>query len=407
MNPPDLRRIAHLALVPLMLLSERFGYYLSRAFLVIWLTDAVGMELGDAYETYSAMALLITFAPLLGGVAAALVGPYIPLLLGASGMIAAYLGIWAIPSSSVPLLFLLALAQGLVKPGVWTLAAVQFTRTFGFARTAYFTLLYIAINLGGLFGPMVAGWVSDAFGMGLIFAVAAAATAVLLPTTAALWAAGHAQEWPEPELEPGLRAAGIAIGTALCAAPFWALTTVSGDSSFQAATNASMSSAEIAMLMGVNPMIILAGGLFAIVAWAIAQVLSLRVPDLVFAGIALLAASLGAMAVHPAVVGLVGMTGLGIGNVAMALCEVIAIPVVLSRVSADSHWRAVPLLLAGWMVAGSLAGWSMELVGAAIPPEISLPLAGFVTGAGGVLLVLASIAGRRMLLPVVDAPEPA
>ena len=146
---------------------ERFSYYGMRAFLILYLVGPVasgGLGFGpvaaaSVYGTYTGSAW---GAGILGGlVADRLLGQFNAVLVGGS-IIA--LGHFTLAFKALPAFYtglaLVALGTGLLKPNVSTLVGSLY-EPGDRRRDAGFSIFYMGINSGGLFGPIVAGYLAQ------------------------------------------------------------------------------------------------------------------------------------------------------------------------------------------------------------------------------------------------------
>jgi POT family proton-dependent oligopeptide transporter len=157
---------------------ERFSYYGMRAFLILYMVaPAAGGGLGfsDAsaasiYGTYTGSAWA---ASILGGlIADRLLGQYRTVLLG--GVVIA-LGHFTLAFHALPFFYtglaFIAFGTGCLKPNVSTLVGSLYPQG-DTRRDAGFSIFYMGINLGALFGPLVAGYLAQRVGWHIGFACA-------------------------------------------------------------------------------------------------------------------------------------------------------------------------------------------------------------------------------------------
>ncbi|HXD18293.1 MAG TPA: peptide MFS transporter [Vicinamibacterales bacterium] len=146
---------------------ERFSYYGMRAFLIYYMTATVaagglgfGVEYaGNIYGLYTGSAW---GASILGGIIAdRWLGQYRSVLIG--GIIIA-LGHFTLAFKPLPFfysgLIFIVLGTGLLKPNVSTLVGALY-RPGDARRDAGFSIFYMGINLGALFGPLIAGYLAQ------------------------------------------------------------------------------------------------------------------------------------------------------------------------------------------------------------------------------------------------------
>ena len=146
---------------------ERFSYYGMRAFLILYLVAPVAAG-GLGFDPVAAASVYGTYtgsawgAGILGGlVADRLLGQFNAVLVG--GTIIA-LGHFTLAFKALPAFYtglaLVALGTGLLKPNVSTLVGSLY-EPGDRRRDAGFSIFYMGINSGGLFGPIVAGYLAQ------------------------------------------------------------------------------------------------------------------------------------------------------------------------------------------------------------------------------------------------------
>ncbi len=157
---------------------ERFSYYGMRAFLILYMVAPAasgGLGFTDAsaasiYGTYTGSAWA---ASILGGlIADRLLGQYRTVLLG--GVVIA-LGHFTLAFHALPFFYtglaFIAFGTGCLKPNVSTLVGSLY-RQGDTRRDAGFSIFYMGINLGALFGPLIAGYLAQRVGWHIGFACA-------------------------------------------------------------------------------------------------------------------------------------------------------------------------------------------------------------------------------------------
>src|SRR5215831_16800026 len=157
---------------------ERFSYYGMRAFLILYMVAPAasgGLGFTDAnaasiYGTYTGSAWA---ASILGGLMAdRLLGQYRTVLLG--GVVIA-LGHFTLAFHALPFFYtglaFIAFGTGCLKPNVSTLVGSLYPKG-DTRRDAGFSVFYMGINLGALFGPLVAGYLAQRVGWHIGFACA-------------------------------------------------------------------------------------------------------------------------------------------------------------------------------------------------------------------------------------------
>src|SRR4051794_6920168 len=157
---------------------ERFSYYGMRAFLMLYMVApaaAGGLGLADAdagsiYGTYTGS---VWGAAIVGGIIAdRFLGQYNSVLIG--GIIIA-LGHFALAFKSLSFFYaglaLIVAGTGLLKPNASTLVGSLYDQGDP-RRDAGFSIFYMGINLGALFGPLIAGYLAQRVDWHIGFAAA-------------------------------------------------------------------------------------------------------------------------------------------------------------------------------------------------------------------------------------------
>jgi len=143
---------------------ERFSYYGMRAFLIIYMTAALGVG-GRGMTVTSAglvMALFLSSVYLLslpgGWIADRFLGQRGGVLVGGVG-IAIGNAMLAVPADSLfyPGLAMIAVGTGLLKPNISTIVG-QLYDAKDIRRDSGFTIYYMGINIGAMVAPIVCGY---------------------------------------------------------------------------------------------------------------------------------------------------------------------------------------------------------------------------------------------------------
>jgi POT family proton-dependent oligopeptide transporter len=223
---------------------ERFSYYGMRALLILFMTAApatggLGFDAATAGAIYGLYTFGVYALALPGGwIADRLVGQRRAVLYGGV-LIAAGHYTLAVPSlTSFYLgLFLIVLGTGLLKPNISAIVGDLYAEK-GSRRDAGFSIFYMGINTGALFGPIVCsflgepregvGWVNWHYGFG---AAGVGMTLGLIQYVLGQRYLQGAGELKEDSAEPARVASawrqffiGLAVTVALCAL-LWGLTT--------------------------------------------------------------------------------------------------------------------------------------------------------------------------------------
>jgi proton-dependent oligopeptide transporter, POT family len=160
-------------------LWERFAYYGVRALLILYLIDTttggMGWNREQASRLYGWYTGLVYLTPVAGGwLADRFLGADRSLAIGAAVICLGYFGLALGPDWWLYLgLALVVLGTGFFKPNVYTMVG-QLYRPGDVRRDPGFTLYYMGINIGALFGPLVCAWfaANPRFGWRWAFGVA-------------------------------------------------------------------------------------------------------------------------------------------------------------------------------------------------------------------------------------------
>ncbi|NGO68763.1 peptide MFS transporter [Streptomyces boncukensis] len=160
---------------------ERFAFYTMQGIIVLYMTQALDFRESVAYAQFASFSALLFLTPALGGpVADRWLTPRAAVLLGCGTLCSGYLVMALLPRGALPVaLGLIIAGGGLFLPNmprlVGSLAAAH--ETDG-QRDSAMSLLFVAINAGGLVPPLVMGWVIIEFGYRPCFLLAAAFVAL-------------------------------------------------------------------------------------------------------------------------------------------------------------------------------------------------------------------------------------
>ena len=152
---------------------ERFSYYGMRGFLILYMTKALGFSDQHAGSVFGNYVGSVWLAAIFGGVIAdRWLGQYRSVLVG--GIIIA-LGHFTLAFHPLPFFYaglsLIVIGTGLLKPNASTLVGSLYDQGDE-RRDAGFSIFYMGINVGALFGPIVAGRIAEGIDWRLGFACA-------------------------------------------------------------------------------------------------------------------------------------------------------------------------------------------------------------------------------------------
>jgi proton-dependent oligopeptide transporter, POT family len=169
---------------------ERFSYYGMRAFLVLFLVSTAGgfgWTKEQASHLYGWYTGLVYLTPLVGGyLADRFLGTHRALVIGSTVIAAGHfcLAVPARPTFFAGLL-LIVLGTGFFKSNVSTMVG-QLYRQGDRRRDSGFTIFYMGINTGAMFGPLVCGYLAESRRFGWHWGFAAAGVGMVLGLVAYL-----------------------------------------------------------------------------------------------------------------------------------------------------------------------------------------------------------------------------
>src|SRR3989454_1344700 len=152
---------------------ERFSYYGMRGFLILYMVKALGFTDQHAGAVYGNYVSSVWLVAIVGGIVAdRWLGQYRSVLIG--GAIIA-LGHFTLAFHPLPFFYaglsLIVIGTGLLKPNASTLVGSLYEQGDE-RRDAGFSIFYMGINIGALFGPIVAGRIAEGIDWHLGFACA-------------------------------------------------------------------------------------------------------------------------------------------------------------------------------------------------------------------------------------------
>ncbi|PRQ11696.1 MFS transporter [Corynebacterium sp. 13CS0277] len=164
---------------------ERFSFYGLQAVLIFYLyfkatEGGLGIDQNVATAIMGAYGGLVYLAAIGGGwVADRILGAEKTLFFSAIGVMCGHLCLSALPgiAGMTVGLTLIALGSGGVKTTASTVVGSLYPRTDS-RRDGGFSIFYMGINIGALFGPLLTGWVRSQYGFHPAFLVAAGGMAL-------------------------------------------------------------------------------------------------------------------------------------------------------------------------------------------------------------------------------------
>ena len=151
--------------------GERFGYYTMLAVFLLYLQANFGFETGLASTIYSTFLMMVYFLPIIGGIAADKFGFGRMVTTGIFIMFIGYLVLSlplgketvAIAAMGISLI-LIALGTGLFKGNLQVMVGRLYDEPqYASNRDSGFSLFYMAINIGAMFAPSMAKWITNLY----------------------------------------------------------------------------------------------------------------------------------------------------------------------------------------------------------------------------------------------------
>ena len=149
--------------------GERFGYYTMLAIFALFMQAKFGWDEAAAGQVYAIFLAVVYFSPLLGGIIADKIGYGKCVVIGLVTMFLGYLGL-SIPTApdiygKITMfagLALVSLGTGLFKGNLQVLVGNLYDDPkYQDRRDAAFSLFYMAINIGAMFAPAMAKWITN------------------------------------------------------------------------------------------------------------------------------------------------------------------------------------------------------------------------------------------------------
>ncbi|MCR5695996.1 MAG: peptide MFS transporter [Marinilabiliaceae bacterium] len=151
--------------------GERFGYYTMLAIFVLFMQAKFGWNEADAGQVNAIFLAAVYFLPLVGGFISDKIGYGRCVTIGMVVMFLGYLGL-AIPTNDLDTakvamiggLALVSIGTGLFKGNLQVLVGNLFDDPkYASKRDSAFSLFYMAINIGAMFAPSMAKWVTNKY----------------------------------------------------------------------------------------------------------------------------------------------------------------------------------------------------------------------------------------------------
>ena len=151
--------------------GERFGYYTMLAIFALFMQAKFGWTESQAGQVYAIFLAVVYFAPLFGGMLADKIGYGKCVTIGFVTMFLGYMGL-AIPTGADTVgqvsmfagLACVSLGTGLFKGNLQVLVGNLYDDPkYSSRRDSAFSLFYMAINIGAMFAPSMAKWITNVY----------------------------------------------------------------------------------------------------------------------------------------------------------------------------------------------------------------------------------------------------
>jgi proton-dependent oligopeptide transporter, POT family len=151
--------------------GERFGYYTMLAIFALFMQAKFGWTESQAGQVYAIFLAVVYFAPLFGGMIADRIGYGKCVTIGLATMFLGYFGL-AIPTGADTVgkvsmfagLACVSLGTGLFKGNLQVLVGNLYDDPkYASRRDSAFSLFYMAINIGAMFAPSMAKWITNMY----------------------------------------------------------------------------------------------------------------------------------------------------------------------------------------------------------------------------------------------------
>lgn len=151
--------------------GERFGYYTMLAIFTLFMQAKFGWAESQAGQVYAIFLAVVYFAPLLGGMIADKIGYGKCVTIGLITMFLGYCGL-AIPTGNDSTgeiamyagLACVSVGTGMFKGNLQVMVGNLYdSPKYASKRDSAFSLFYMAINIGAMFAPSMAKWITNLY----------------------------------------------------------------------------------------------------------------------------------------------------------------------------------------------------------------------------------------------------
>ncbi len=151
--------------------GERFGYYTMLAIFILFMQAKFGWDEAQSGNVFAIFLAVVYFAPLLGGMLADKIGYGRCVTIGMATMFVGY-GALTVPTAADTSgelmmyagLACVSLGTGLFKGNLQVLVGNLYDDPkYSASRDSAFSLFYMAINIGAMFAPSMAKWITNQY----------------------------------------------------------------------------------------------------------------------------------------------------------------------------------------------------------------------------------------------------
>jgi len=150
---------------------ERFGYYAVMSLLVLFMTQHLHMNDSSAYGIFGAFGALIFVSPVIGGWLADRFLGYVPSII--IGALLLSIGYFVLSLGHANLfviaMSILVLGNGFFKPNISSLLGTFYGSKEETQRESGFLIFYVGINVGGMLGVILCGFIAKIWGWPVAF----------------------------------------------------------------------------------------------------------------------------------------------------------------------------------------------------------------------------------------------
>jgi dipeptide/tripeptide permease len=386
---------------PALVALERTAHYAVRAQLTLFMTGpasegGLAMTMEEVATSYAIRTTLTALAPLLGGLVAIATGPRITMVAGALLVTISYV-VQAAASQTTILVAMVvwAVGHGLLLPSLYAVVAREFSGQREAFKIVPFVLIYIAVNVGAMIAPVLAGSIRD---LGASFsAICVGAAVIMTIVLAALTTVGLLGAKQQPPSSKGKVELGLLI-VLVAVSPALVIHSLGFDLIFRAASTV-VSAGLPEVLFMINPAVVLLVTLGLAVAMLVLGALKKRPYTLVVIGAGIVVTAFSALPMLLA--DLATSLPAQLASVAvLAMGEALVLALTMARMATGTHARFATLVLAVWFCVSRgifSLGSAVSDAGFGKPLLIAAAIGCVLTGAA--LLALGPALRRRLFAP--------